>query len=150
METEKIKRIMDACYTAKRIRDMMPELPGGVTSSFIRFLDTINILKEKRGQVRISDISDTMNIPRPGVTRTLKEMESAGYIRKTVSEDDGRITYIDVTEEGKKLSDIYVSRYFNQLTPYFEEISEEDADCMIRTIDRIYAIMCERGKTIIE
>ena len=31
MTIEKIKRIMDARYQAKRIRDMLPPLPKGVT-----------------------------------------------------------------------------------------------------------------------
>lgn len=28
--TDKIKEMMDACYMAKRVRDLLPELPKGV------------------------------------------------------------------------------------------------------------------------
>ena len=38
MTSDKIKRVMDACYMAKRVRDMLPALPGGVTSSHIHYL----------------------------------------------------------------------------------------------------------------
>ena len=31
MTIELIKRLLDACYEAKRIRDMLPPLPDGVT-----------------------------------------------------------------------------------------------------------------------
>ena len=31
MTTEKIKRMLDACYQAKRIRELLPPLPQGVT-----------------------------------------------------------------------------------------------------------------------
>ena len=34
MTIEGIKRMLDACYQAKRIRDMLPPLPEGVTPSF--------------------------------------------------------------------------------------------------------------------
>lgn len=66
-------------------------------------------------QVKISDISDAMNLPRPGVTRTVKEMEAKGYLHKFASKEDGRVTYIAITEEGKKLSQKYDKDYFWEL-----------------------------------
>ena len=75
MTTEKIKRMLDACYQAKRIRELLPALPNGVAPSYIHYLDVILALEKKEVQVKISDISDKLNLPRPGVTRTVKEME---------------------------------------------------------------------------
>ena len=57
---------------------MLPALPSGVTPSYIHFLDVIQILERQGVAVKISDISDYLNIPRPGVTRTVKEMEKKG------------------------------------------------------------------------
>ena len=37
-----------------------------------------------------------------------------------------------------------MSIYFGELLPYLSEISEEEADCMIRTIEKFYQFMCER------
>ena len=98
MTTEKIKRMLDACYQAKRIRELLPALPNGVAPSYIHYLDVILALEKKEVQVKISDISDKLNLPRPGVTRTVKEMEEKGYIKKTVSPEDGRIIYLSATE----------------------------------------------------
>ncbi len=44
MTIETIKRMLDACYQGKRIRDMLPPLPKGVTSSYIQYLDVIQSL----------------------------------------------------------------------------------------------------------
>ena len=120
MTSEIIKRMFDACYQAKRTREMLPPLPEGVRSSFIQYLDTIQSLEGQGVQVKVSDISDAMELPRPGVTRTVKEMEEKGYLKKMASEADGRVTYIAVTRK--------------------------DAECMIRTIEKFYQIMCERRK----
>ena len=46
MTIELIKRLLDACYEAKRIRDMLPPLPDGVTSSYIHFLDVIEQMEK--------------------------------------------------------------------------------------------------------
>ena len=146
MTSEIIKRMFDACYQAKRTREMLPPLPEGVRSSFIQYLDTIQSLEGQGVQVKVSDISDAMELPRPGVTRTVKEMEEKGYLKKMASEADGRVTYIAVTRKGTNLSQKYDEQYFKSLLPYMEEISDEDAECMIRTIEKFYQIMCERRK----
>ena len=144
MTNEKIKRMFDAFYQAKRIRDMLPPLPQGVMPSYIQYLDAIHSLQKEKKDVRISDLSDVMNLPRPGVTRTVKEMETKGYLQKLTSPDDGRVTYISITEKGEMLSRKYDQDYFSSLAPYLSEISEEEADNMIRTIGKFYQIMCDR------
>ena len=144
MTNEKIKRMFDACYQAKRIREMLPPLPPGVMPSYIQYLDVIRKLEGQGTGVKVSDISDALNLPRPGVTRTVKEMEKKGYICKISSPDDGRVTYISATEEGEELSKKYDEYYFNDLRADLSDITEEEADGMIRTIEKCYQIMCER------
>lgn len=146
MTNEKIKRMFDACYLAKRIREMLPPLPEGVMPSYIKYLEAVQTLEKNSSHVRVSDISDVLDLPRPGVTRTVKEMEQKGYLRKLTSPDDRRVTYISITEEGRELSRKYDENYFSELSAYLDDISEEEADCMIRTIGKFYEIMCERRK----
>ena len=100
MTIELIKQLMDTCYLAKRARDLLPPLPDGVTSSYIQYLDVIQRLEAKGVRARVSDLSDTLNLPRPGVTRTVKEMERKGYLQKQVSAEDGQVTYLLLTDAG--------------------------------------------------
>ena len=144
MTSEKVKRMMDACYLAKRVREMLPELPPGIAPSYIHYLDIIEQLEHKEIRVKISDISDLLGIPRPGVTRTVKEMEKKGLLKKFTSEEDARMVYISITDEGKKLSDRYNTRYFSKLAECLEHISDEEADNMIHTIEKFYEVMSER------
>ena len=144
MTSKTIKRMLDACYQAKRAREMLPPLPKGVLPSYIQYLEVIQILEQEGHRVKVSDISDALSIPRPGVTRTVKEMEAKGYLRKLTSQEDGRITYISITEEGRALSKKYDEEYFTDLASSMEDISEADAEVMIRTIEKFYQIMCER------
>lgn len=69
-------------------------------------------------QVKVSDLSDAMELPRPGVTRTVKEMEEKEYLQKIASEEDGRVTYITVTKKGSELSQKYDEQYFDSLLIY--------------------------------
>ena len=120
-----------------------------MTSSYIQCLDVIQKLQTRGIQPKISDLSDALNLPRPGVTRTVKEMEHKGYLRKQVSAEDGRVTYLFLTESGQALSQKYNTDYFSQLLPYLDGISEEDAACTIQTLEKFYAIMRE-GKILLK
>ena len=46
MKPDKIKRMLDACYLAKRIRELLPELPDGVAPAYIQYIDVIHHLLE--------------------------------------------------------------------------------------------------------
>ena len=147
MTNEKVKRMLDACYKAKRIRDMLPPLPGGVAPAYVQILDVIQKLEKRNGSVKISDVSDALNLPRPGVTRTVKEMEEKGLLRKIASDEDGRVIYLTVTASGAALSEKFDQKYFEALSKALEDISDGEADCMIQTIEKFYAVMCaRRGK----
>lgn len=143
-----IKRMMDACYQAKRVRDLLPALPDGVLPSFIQYLDAIQTLEQQDIQVKVSDLSDALSLPRPGVTRTVKDMEARGLLAKHTSPEDGRVTYLTITEPGRALSRKYDAEYFSSLVPALEVIPEEDAETMIRTIEIFYQIMVERRDSL--
>ena len=144
MKTENIKALLDAFYQAKRVRELLPALPKGVTPSYIHYLDTIEQLEQQGIRVKVSDISAALNIPRPGVTRTVKEMQDNGYLQKTASAEDGRITYLSITDSGRALSQTYNAQFFAQLAPLLADIPDTDAACTIRTIEKFYKIMSER------
>lgn len=144
MTTRNIKHLLDAFYQAKRVRELMPALPKGVTPAFIHYLDTIAALQQQGVRVKVSDISDALHIPRPGVTRTVKDMVDGGYLEKAASEEDGRVTYLTITEKGRMLSQVFDSAFFAQLTPLLADVSDEDAATTIRTIEKVYQVMPER------
>lgn len=148
MTIQNIKDLLDACYQGKRVRELLPPLPRGVRPSYVQYLDVIETLESHGVRVKVSDISDTLHLPRPGVTRTVKEMEDKGYLRKIASEEDGRVTYLAITDSGKRLSQIHNAQFFAQLAPLLADISDEDAACTVRTIQKLYDVMSERSDAL--
>lgn len=123
---------------------MLPKLPNGVTSTHIHYLDTIRKLELKTGCVKMSDISDELGLPRPSVTKTIKDMEKLGFVEKNTTTTDGRFVFIRITPAGKDLVDKYVDQYFGELSREFEDICDEDAVNMINTIEKLYEVMSRR------
>lgn len=58
-----IKSLLDACYQAKRIRDLLPPLPKGVAPAYIHYLDVIDQLERQGVRVR-SPTSETRSTSR--------------------------------------------------------------------------------------
>ena len=143
MKSEKVKKMLDSCYMAKRILDMLPKLPEGVLPSYVRYLETIIELEEKNQKVKVSDVSEVLNLPRSGVTRTIHAMEEKGYLKKETAKHDGRVTYVTVTNEGKMIFEKYNKDYFQKLALCLNHVSNDEADCMIQTIEKFYEVMCE-------
>lgn len=110
----------------------------------IHFLDTIQALECSKNSVRVSDISDELGLPRPSVTKTIKDMEKLGFIEKKTTQEDGRVVFISITAAGKDLVDKYVDQCFSKLSLELADISDEDADHMIETIEKLYEVMSRR------
>ena len=147
MTTTQIKKLLDTCYVAGRVRGLLPPLPQGVLPSYIQYLDVIHTLSQRGEPVRVSDVSDALDLPRPGVTRTVKEMEAKGYLAKTASAEDRRVTYLSLTEAGQQLYAQYDTEYFRALLPALTGVSDADAACTIRTIETLYRVLSGRKTT---
>ena len=111
MDTALIKDFFDCCRDAKKILELLPPLPQGLTPRHIQIIDTISLLEEKNGLVKISDISTALHVTRPSITRLVSELAAAGYAKKAGSATDGRVTYVALTNKGKSCCDFYVKRY---------------------------------------
>ena len=133
MEIKTIKALLDACYQAKRIRDLLPALPQGVTPSYIHYLDTIESLEQQGTRVKVSDISDALNLPRPGVTRTVKEMQAKGYDVK-LEELQKDIAARDKADSERKIS------------PLVQAPDAELLDTSHMNIEEVVAAIVERCK----
>ena len=147
MTTTQIKKLLDTCYVAGRVRGLLPPLPQGVLPSYIQYLDVIHTLSQRGEPVRVSDVSDALDLPRPGVSRTVKEMEAKGYLAKTASAEDRRVTLLNLTEAGQQLYAQYDTEYFRALLPALAGVSDADAACTIRTIETLYRVLSGRKTT---
>ena len=85
MDTALIKDFFDCCRDAKKILELLPPLPQGLTPRHIQIIDTISQLEEKNGLVKISDISTALHVTRPSITRVVSELAAAGYAQKAGS-----------------------------------------------------------------
>lgn len=150
MDEEMIKRFFDACADSRKIMDLMPELPEGIKPRHIHVIDSIAILRSQLECVRVSDVSERLNVTMPSITLLVNDLEKKGWLIKQTNKEDKRAYSLVLTEVGEKYYRMYVKSYHGWLSKRFDRISEEDMMTTIRTMYNAYHIMCQCSPAVIE
>ncbi len=54
--------------------------------------------------------------------------------------------FLKITAAGKALLDEYVDELFGELSRKLGDVSDEDADAMIETVEKLYRVMRKRAE----
>ncbi len=84
----------------------------------------------------LGELNSYLDYTRPNLSQTINKLEDKNYVERITLKDDRRVTYIRLTDEGKKmLSEKYdsISERMNKIK---KEFDEEDIDKLIDLLTR--------------
>lgn len=81
--------------------DLFPNMNHSEFATLMHIGGANKCLNEEK--VKVSTLSERMRINITAVSRTLKVLEKKNYIQRTVSAQDRRITYVELTPEGQEV-----------------------------------------------
>lgn len=95
--------------------------------------------KNKSTGKMISDIAEDLSITLPSVTIAINKLMKKGYVQKVKSENDGRIVFVTLTPQGKKMDAVH--RYFHQsmVRTVAKELTKNEKDAMVKGIEKLNA-----------
>lgn len=137
MNTDSLKHLLDACFTAKHIIETMPALPKGMKPRHIHVLDSVNEVCREQEECRVSDVSGRLNITMPSITKLIQELETLGMLEKYEDKWDKRVNLLRLTDKGKAYVKKYVLDFHQAWVKGLEDISDEQAAQGIRMIERL-------------
>lgn len=137
MKTETLKKLLDTCFTAKRIIETLPELPNGMKPRHIHVLDTIEEIYNNQGMCRVSDVSAKLNITTPSVTKLINELEGYSLVKKFSDNTDKRVTLLSLTDAGSACVERHVHKFHSNWANELHDISDEQAEEAIRIIAKL-------------
>ena len=76
-----------------------------ITKSLEEYLKTIYVLKKENGNVRITDIANSMNCTKPSVNKAVNNLKDEGYLNYEA------YGVIELTEKGEELSKKILETY---------------------------------------
>ena len=141
LSIEAIKTLLTTCHEAKRITELQPPLPEGLTPGNLKVLDYIEQLERTAQPPKVSDIADLLQVTRPGITRLVRELEAIRAIEKITDDQDKRIVRLRLTPSGRKLHAYYIAQYHGWLATQLTDISEADINTTAATIAKLYQTM---------
>lgn len=138
--------ILEALWLAKKALECMPRLPKDMKSSHIRVLDVIYRKHNLQGSVRVTDVSAAMQITKPSITKLINELVDMEAVKKTVSDEDKRIVFVELSPFGKECVQKYVLDYHAKLAEAFSQMDQEKYVSMIETVEFIYQSLKEAAE----
>ena len=136
MNEEIMKSLIDICFKAKHITEMMPELPHGMKPRHIHVIESIYRIGKHQNDVRISDVSQNLSVTMPSITKLVNELVTLKLVRKSADIKDKRVTTLTLTPQGMNYYDIYIKKYYTKLASMCN-ISESDIKIVGNAIDQL-------------
>lgn len=125
------RELFDACWQARKITDLLPELPEGMRPRHITVLDAVHIIGNV-SPVRVGEISEFLHVSKPGVTKMINELTDMGYLSKDTSKSDGRGVEIALTPLGRTCRNTYAQEYRERICQALAG-KVSDQDCRVTT-----------------
>ncbi|MGO2873008.1 MarR family winged helix-turn-helix transcriptional regulator [uncultured Corynebacterium sp.] len=114
------QQMRDSIRTAVQMTRLL-EYPGDLSTPQVSVLNTLS-----SGPVRIGDLAALGGVTQPGMSQLVSRLEGAGLVERTRSDEDARVTLVEITDEGRNALE-RVNRERNRvLGVHLERLSDEE------------------------
>ena len=141
MNVQNLKALLDACFLAKRIVETLPELPDHMKPRHIHVLNVVHEVQQQQNICRVSDVSRSLSITMPSVTRLVQELEQLEMLEKHPDREDGRITLLSLTKKGEACVLLYVTQFHSAWAEALDGITDEQAQEAVHIIEELWRTM---------
>lgn len=139
------RKFLDSCHEARRIVELLPNLPPRIKPRHVRIIQVVHDLYGKNKIVRVSDVAEAMKGTMPSITKLVNELCEMKVLIKKQSRNDRRVYTLKLTAKGQRYYNLYVDRFHNWLTEEMQSIPDEDVEAAVRTIEKVKKIL-EQGR----
>ena len=112
--------------------------------SEIHMLEAIGKGKDRRRT--ISELAEVLNITLPSVTVAINKLMKKGYVEKVRGEEDGRIVYVSLTRQGRRIDSAH--RYFHEsmVRSIIRDMTESEMQALYKGVMKLDTFLKEQLK----
>lgn len=112
--------------------------------SEIHMLEAVGKGKDRRRT--ISELAEVLNITLPSVTVAINKLMKKGYVEKVRGEEDGRIVYVSLTRQGRRIDSAH--RYFHEsmVRSIIRDMTELEMQALYKGVMKLDTFLKEQLK----
>lgn len=137
-------RLLRAYAATTRLLSAGLQAEHGLT---INDYEALYVLSQAEGgRMRRVDLARSLLLTPSGVTRLLEGLEAAGLVRKASCPSDLRVTYAELTEEGRAKLEAASTVHVREVRALFEEhLSTEEMELLADVLDKLPGVAGGEG-----
>ena len=90
-----------------------------------------------KGKQTVREISESVLIKTGSITYVIDKLEQKGLLKRQHCQEDRRVVYIDITNEGKKLMDEIFPKHQKIMEDLFAGISDQQKQTVINVLKTV-------------
>jgi DNA-binding MarR family transcriptional regulator len=119
-----------------QIRDMIQE---DVTMEQFQILKYI----ASRGRCTSTELADTFGVGKSSITAMTTRMVDKGVLQRTRDEEDRRVVYLTMTEQGERNYAIVQEQIMSTVSKYLVHFSAEEVEGVISAFEKLARLISE-------
>ena len=147
LPVNEVRSLLDVCWKAKTITELMPALPKGMKPRYVHVIDAVWHINETNGQeigtARVGDVSAFLGVTTPSITKLVGELAELGLVVKHADSTDRRAVTFTLTERGLDIRRIYVEEYHAHLSQLLGGLTSDQCETTVRTLTEALRLMQE-------
>ena len=140
LPVNEVRSLLDVCWKAKTITELMPALPKGMKPRYVHVIDAVWHINEPNGQdtgtARVGDVSAFLGVTTPSITKLVGEMADLGLVVKHADAADRRAVTLTLTERG-------LEEYHAHLSQLLGGLTSDQCETTVRTLTEALRLMQE-------
>jgi len=135
-ENRAAQRLLEA-FTRYRRAGWRHTPVGGLTPSEMMVLWHVMSTTQPGCGIKVSDISNHLNVAPPTVTQQINNLEANGYVQRSMDKEDRRAVRVTLTAKGEQALKEAHDALMASLTGLVEYLGEEDSEKLADLMSRV-------------
>lgn len=137
--------LMNIYHNVKRLEEQTIKSTGRINLTFSELHTVACVGRSNDGSRTIREIADELKIKSPSATVAVNKLVAKGYLKKHQSDADGRVVYVTLTRDGKRIFAFH--RYYHNLMVkrLMRDLDEMETGMLIKALDNLNNYLAESG-----